>query len=138
MYKNDNKYGFNLESIEERTLYRALNNMVRIDNVDETNVNNHYKASLSPFSSHTLKQKRFEKVLINIDNVLIEFETRDNYNTGHLQYYVYPNKIGGRHYMNLYIPVDYVLNGEIFYTTTKEERRTYKIKHLISNIKIKN
>jgi thiamine monophosphate synthase len=40
--------------------------------------------------------------------------------------------------MNLYIPVDYVLAGEIFYTTTKEERRIHKIKHLISNIKIKN
>ena len=131
-----NKYGFNLESLEQKVLYRALKNQVRLEGVDETNINVHHRASLSVFSSHILadKSEQFEKVIIWIDNVPIKFTTYKGGKRGYLHYYVYSEKINNIYWMNLYLPVDGVLDGKIFYTRRKEERRNIKLKKLIRNI----
>jgi hypothetical protein len=127
-----NKYGFDLGCLEQNILYRAIKNRVRIEGIDETNNNNHYRCNIHHTPStrkSPLFKKNEEKVIINVDNVPLEFLTHKEYNRGYLHYYTYSNKING-YWIQFYLPVDLVLDGKIFYTTTKIERRKLKINQL--------
>jgi len=131
-----NKYGFNLDCLEQFILFRAIQNQVRIEGVDENNINNHYRCKLhhtpNTRKSPLLKDDE-EKVIISVDNVPLEFLTHKEYRRGYLHYYTYSNKING-YWVQFYLPVDHVLDGKTFYTLRKEERRNFKLRHLINNI----
>lgn len=82
----------------------------------------HYRAILyqSTRTSPLLFREK-EKILINIDNILMEFITHKTYKRGYLHKYTYSRKINN-YFVQLYLPVEHVLDGKIFHTRRKEER----------------
>lgn len=130
------KYGFDLDSPEEFILFRALLNKVRIEGIDETNINEHHSSSLSGlvYGISDLGKGLIE-VNINIDNVWIKFLTNPYYKKGYMNHYFYPSHIDDKWKFSIYLPADKVLNGETFHTYRCVERRNMKIKKIISKIK---
>jgi len=118
---------------------KAQNQKLRIDGVDETNINNHYRVTTSGSGSlnkHTIKNRSdIVNVFINIDNHLIEVYTYKHFEkeAGKLYYFYFFGLDNDLKY-NIYVPVNYILNGEIFYTDRKEGRRNYKLKKIIEKI----
>ena len=136
MIKVDNKYGFDLDCLEQAILFRAIKKGLRIEGIDETNPNHHYSCTISHTPStrkSPIYSKNEERVIINVDNVPLEFITHKEYKKGFLHYYTYSNKIN-EYWVQLYLPVNHVLDGKIFHTRMKEERRNFKLKRLMINI----
>jgi hypothetical protein len=132
-----NKYGFDLDCINQSILFRAIKNKVRIEGVDESNINNHYRCKLhhTPSTRNSpLFKDNEEKIIISVDDVPLEFVTHKEYKRGYLHYYTYSNKING-YWVQFYLPVSHVLDGKTFYTRRKEERRNFKLKKLVERIK---
>jgi len=133
-----NKYGFDLGCLEQDIFIRVINNKLSIEGMDETNINNHYSCSLSYDKSLRTTQlydkEKQEIIIINIDNVPLEFVTHKDQPRGYLHHYTYITKIKG-YWIQLYLPVNAVLDEKDFFTTTKIERRWLKIKQLKEKLK---
>lgn len=130
----------NLDILEERILWEAVEKKLRLDGVDETNINNHRRVTISGHSKKEDSESSTDyiKTVININNHPIEVYTNKHFRKGYLHYYHYHSDgkfdNGNKYTFDIYLPVNNVLDGDIFYTTTKEERRNLKIKKLIKKI----
>jgi hypothetical protein len=105
----------------------------------ETEVNNssfRFRVTMSGYLSII---NPIENFIINIDNYKLKVYTYPTYKRGYLQYFYYvsnetfPN--GNIIKYDLYLPVDEVLDGFNFFTSTKIERRKLKIIQLKEKIK---
>ncbi len=117
----------------EELIWKSVKGGLRIEGVDETNCNMHHRVTYGGITGTYGKENGYKITLININNHLIEVFYHKSNKIGYLGYYHY---ISNGVKFDIYVPVDYVLEGKIFYTDRKEYRRNYKVRKLIENIKV--
>lgn len=83
----------NLHILEEKTIWDAVDRQIRIEDIDESNVNNHYSVTLSEYSMSEWmiikKLKNYIQTTIIIDYVPIIVYTHFLFERNTLQYYYY-------------------------------------------------
>lgn len=127
-------------------LIKASSTKLITNLVDENNSNNYHHVTRGYNTIKWFKKNRhcFKKTTINIDNNIIFVDEYLNSNKpGYLGYYYYSMLNHNDGFVdniltfNIYLSVNDVLNGEVYYTTNKLERRRVKIEKIKELIKKK-
>jgi len=88
-----------------------------------------HRITVSGYARYS-RGKNYIEMEIMIDQHIIKVYTHKDFRRGYLHYFHYIDEEEKDLKYDLYLPVDEVLNGQEFFTTTKMERRVLKLKQL--------
>lgn len=120
--------------MEEKLLKISVKKGLRTDSTH--NIWN-YVVTMNQFIPHI---DGYIEMILNIDNYPIKVKTYKNIIRGTMQYFHYDDgkgcfNNGQKISYSIYVLSDSVLDGEVFFTTTKSERRKLKIETIKNNLK---